>query len=240
MFHTGRCGSTVLSKMLDLHSQIQWGGEIFEPYMRKDHGEFGLEFVKSKLITSCNLKVSKIYGFETKYLPQQHLHYSCINTTIENYIEVLNDSNFSDFIVLHRKNYLRRTISVQVGRQNKVWHTARKAGLPFQIELDTSCVDVGAEQMGMLNLFECIDQNFEILTGLLSQSRTLLLSYEDDILPDPNKAYTKVCDFLNIPVEPLEVPLSRTNPFSYEEMVSNFEEVVVYLKNSKYEWMLDQ
>ncbi|MGF1479266.1 MAG: hypothetical protein ACFB4I_07215 [Cyanophyceae cyanobacterium] len=32
MWHHGRCGSTVLGKLLDQHPDINWRGEIFELY----------------------------------------------------------------------------------------------------------------------------------------------------------------------------------------------------------------
>jgi len=238
MLHTGRCGSTVLGRMLNSHSKIIWAGEIFEKFMKLDQVETTNEFMSNTINTSRDGAKSEIYGFETKYLPQQHLSYKCLNMSIDDYITSLHNMGFSHYIVLHRKNYLRRAISAQVGRESGQWHTNDKTASPRKVYIDINSYKTGVRHDSLIDLFTCMDESYNYLKQSLP-GRSLFLTYEDDIQDDPHKAYEKVCEFLDVKNESPEITLYRTNPFSYIEMVSNFEEIESILKNTKYSWMLD-
>jgi len=244
MFHMGRCGSTVLGNMLNAHSKVFWDSEIFVKHMKYMQSEKSKEkkgFVERTIEWSCHRKVSRIYGFETKYLSQQHLSHKFINMDLEDYITLLLKLGFSKFIVLHRKNYLKRAISVQAGRQTKKWHSEQDATAPEKITIDINSFTTEDEirQEHILDLFRCADESFNRLKKLLSHNDTLFLTYEDDILEDPRVAYKKVCDFLGVVDEAPKIELHRTNPFRYEDMVINFEKVKAVLKDTNYSWMLD-
>lgn len=244
MFHMGRCGSTVLGNMLNAHSKVFWDSEIFVKYMKYMQSEKSKDeegFVEHTIEWSRHRKVSMIYGFETKYLSQQHLSHKYINMNLEDYITLLRKINFSKFILLHRKNYLRRAISVQVGRQTKRWHSGQDVTSPEKITIDINSFTTEDEtrQEHILDLFRCADESFNRLKKLLSHNDTLFLTYEDDILEDPRVAYKKVCYFLGVVDEAPKIELRRTNPFRYEDMVINFEKVKAVLKDTKYSWMLD-
>jgi hypothetical protein len=85
MLHTGRCGSTVIGLMLNQHSKVCWKSELFEQFMKNpDLKPEGIDskYFTSKIINqSSNSKISKIFGFETKYLSKQHLRKEGINLT---------------------------------------------------------------------------------------------------------------------------------------------------------------
>lgn len=240
MFHIGRCGSTVLCNMLNKHKSINWEGEIFESYTQpKNHS---VEDVSSWIKENMNKKVSHTYGFEVKYLPWLHLHQNCIDMTIPEYISLLKQLNFSKFIVLHRNNYLKHTISGQVGYKKQQWHSTKKTDKPDKINIDVNSIPTGFTfgvwQHTMLDLFDRIDDSYNILKESLSSDDCLFLTYEDDIEANPMIAYEKVCQFLNLPPEKPEVKLRPTNPFSYEEIIENFSDVENVLRNSRYAWML--
>jgi len=239
-FHMGRCGSTVLAYMLNDHSKIYWDSEPFSPYMegRKKHYD-KKEFVEHTLEMSRHREISMIYGFETKYLPQQHLSHNCINMELENYIAVLEELNFSSFIVLHRKNYLRRVISTLIATQTEIWHSKKTAASPEKVIVPINSSDNGVLAAPILELFQIMDESFNHLKKLLATRDTLSLIYEDDILEDPRVAYRKVCEFIGVEDESPKIKLYRTNPFSYEDTVINFGEVKSTLLNTKYSWMLD-
>lgn len=230
MFHTGRCGSSVLANMLNAHSKIFWANEIFEKFMRVKKEQDGEAFVTNVIHQSCQSKISTFYGFETKYLPQQHLRHKVINMDLETYLKLLREIGFSKFIILQRKNYLKRAISAEVGKHKKRYHSKQDVRRPEKIYLDPEPI---------LALFRCIDENFSHLKMLLEPSDHLLLYYEDHILQNPRIAYTKTCEFLNIDDESPKIELRRTNPFKYEDIVVNFEEIKTLLKDTKYNWMLD-
>ncbi len=239
MFHTGRCGSTVLGKMLSAHSKIFWASEIFEIFMNTEKNENKKRSVEHTIEWNRQSRVSMIYGFETKYLPQQHLSNKGVNMDVEDYISLLRKLNFSKFIVLHRKNYLRRAISGQVGRQTNTWHSTQDVTSPEKITIDINSIPTGVCQKPILELFSCLDESFSRLKKFLSLDDTIFLTYEDDIMEDPRVAYRKVCEFLGIVDESPDIEFGRTNPFRYEDMVTNFEEVNAILKDTKYSWMLD-
>jgi hypothetical protein len=162
-----------------------------------------------------------------------------INMPLEDYMRLLRRLGFAKFIVLHRKNYLRREISTLVGLKTGEWHSKKNkdTATRVRVRINSSVSGVGNEPL--LELFRSLDEAHDKLTGLLSPAEALLLSYEEDILEDPRIAYRKVCRFLGIDDASPTVKLKRTNPFSCEELVENFHEVKTVLKDTKYSWMLD-
>ncbi len=229
MLHTGRCGSSVLTNMLKINWRTFWAGEIFEEYKYIETAEKQGELVAKVINSSRDSKPSMTYGFETKYLPVQHLSDNCIGMSIEDYLASLDALGFSHFILLHRQNYLRRYISALVGAQTKQWHSREQIGTPTMIAIDIEA---------FLKLCSSMDESYDRLTRVMS-GNSLLLTYEDDIQNDPGSGYRKVCKFLGVADEAPEIKLRRTNPFGYDEMIENFAEVEVALKDTKYGWMLD-
>jgi len=97
MFHRGRCGSNVLGDMLNAHSKVFWDSEIFVKYMKYMESEKRKqkrEFVERTIEWSRHREVSMIYGFDTKYLSQQHLSHKCITSSLEDYIIPLRKLGF--------------------------------------------------------------------------------------------------------------------------------------------------
>jgi hypothetical protein len=237
MFHTGRSGSTVLANMLNDHSEVNWGGELLgrmnERYrfmMRKPDAP------QSIIERSCYSRLSRIYGFETKYLPQQNHR---VDMDLEDYISLLRRLHFTKFIVLHRNNYLRQIVSLQVARESKELHVGREAKVPTKVEINVDAFLVGNVQMPLLELLNSLDSNYARLKAIFTKDEALLLSYEDDVLGDPRIAYRKMCGFLGIEDEGPEVRLRRTNPFPVVDMISNIDQVASVLKPTKYSWMLN-
>lgn len=237
MFHTGRCGSTVLGNMLNQHPMIYWGGEIFERYMENEQKKVP-GFIEC-IDHARNLKVSRIYGFETKYLPQQHLSLPCINMTLEDYVGYLRHLGFTKFIVLHRENYLRRAISAEVGRKTKIMHSNNEVKSATKVIIDITAFQTGVRKESLLELFHCMNENYKKLCDILMPNEAIFLSFEKDILEDPRKAYVKICRFLDIKDTYPKIKNKRTNPFSYEELIENFDDVKAAIQNTQYSWMLD-
>jgi len=209
---------------------VKKAGEIFEDYTHTENPVDKADFVKKIYYRECNHKVTRIFGFETKYLPQQHLSHKCINMELGNYLSLLRKLNVTKFIVLHGKNYLRYVISLRVGAKTKTWHSRQKATSPKKLRIDVNNLWAELRQLSILKFFQSIDKEYEKLKSLLSGNDTLYLTYEDDILQNPGIAYRKVCHFLSVREEAQDIELQRTNPFAYEEMILNFEEVESALK----------
>lgn len=238
MLHHGRCGSSVLGNLLNQHPKIYWAGEIFEAYM-KGSKRSQPNFVEQTLKNSSNMRTSELYGFETKYLAEQHLSEGCINMTLKAYIAQLRDLGYEHFILLHRSNYLRRAISAEIARQQQSWHTQTTIKTAQKITLDINKVTIGIANRSLLESFESLDASYEKLQTLLQPTKVLVLSYEKDILENPICAYQKSCAFLNIKPASPQIKLKRTNPFPLEELLVNYEEVKALLTNTKYSWMLE-
>jgi len=243
MFHTGRCGSTVLGNMLNKHPDIYWAGEIFvrmpQRHTGVTPGPDALKTIVGKSRRTGRATGKTFYGFELKYLPQQHLRDKFINMPLEDCVSLLRRLRFSRFIVLHRENYLRQAISAEVGRHQGHWHARAKPDQPTRVTLDLQSFQSAARRAPLLDLFRCLDENHQKLTRLLADDDVLHLSFERDIVEDPRKAYRRTCEFLGVVPGSPHVDLARTNPFSYDAMVANMPAVTALLQNTEYAWMLD-
>ena len=157
---------------------------------------------------------------------------------LSDYLDLLTGLQFNKFILLHRRNYLQNTVSGEVGRKKSSWHEKLKVVQSTSVNIDISSVKIGQRYAPLLETFQYRDENYNRLKKLLSDQDVLSLTYEDDILENPIIAYNKVCEFLSVPGQDPVVPLNRTNPFAYEEMIENFDEVEAVLRGTEYEWML--
>jgi LPS sulfotransferase NodH len=238
MFHIGRCGSTVLGNLLNQHPDIYWAGELFVamPKRHKDvaPGPGALKTIIDRSRQRGRPTGKPFYGFELKYLPQQHLRERFINLSLEDCVAHLRRLGFSRFIVLHRENYLRQAVSVEVGRRQGHWH-ARAT----RVTLDLNAFRSAAKRAPLLEHFRSLDRHHAKLTELLARDQVLHLSYERDILHDPGQAYRQTCAFLGVAPGSPRVDLARTNPFTYDAMVANMADVRALLRDTEYAWMLD-
>lgn len=200
------------------------------------------KFVKDEIHWNQSASVSKIYGFETKFLPFQHLSKRCIDLELSEYLDCLRALQFTKFIILKRENYLRRVVSAEVARHNNFWHARSDVDgstNPNTIYVDINCVGGRGPRTSLLDSFRHLDEQYEKLQKLLEQDNGLLLTYEDDIQDDPFLAYHKVCEFMSVYPRETEVSLRRTNPFALERLINNFDEITSVLGNTEYEWMLE-
>ena len=238
MFHTGRCGSTVLGQMLNQHAMVHWAGELFENHMQDPESRAMSATDVAKCINSKrSAEAASIFGFETKYLPQQHLSPRCINMDPASYIELLRDMGFDKYLLLHRNNYLRRFISAKVGVQTRTWHSQHEIASPTKVRLRTDSFGITGQPI--LKAFETLDKAVAELRCILENEDALEINYEEDILNDPRIAYVKVCQFLGIPDQNPDIHYVRTNPFKCADLIINYDEVERILVNTKYGWMLE-
>ncbi len=243
MFHTGRCGSTVLGNMLNQNPRINWASEIFES-CKNQYNQITDRNIKHHKITAIiqeHLKheETRIFGFESKYLPEQQLRSDYINMSLTEFLQYIKDLGFSYFIVLHRRNYLRRAVSALVALMTKQYQSYVPVNYPTTVNLNPNRFLNGNIEASLLEHFHSMDDWYSTLTGMLSNDNCLFLNYEDHILSDPLIAYEKVCEFLS--VEPGDVSINnhQTNPFSMNTIVENFSDVIAHFAGTDYEWMLN-
>ena len=183
---------------------------------------------------------NKVFGFETKFLPEQQLRREWIGLPLKTYLELLQELGFTHFILLRRRNYLRRAVSALAGRQTKRWQTRRRAGMPTRVRIDPRVFPTGNIAKPLLEHFRDLDMNYHSASEALEGIPCLELEYEMHILTDPSIAYRMVLDFLGLEAltDAVSIRLQRTNPFPLEDMIENYDEVVSALTDTSYEWML--
>lgn len=238
-FHIGRSGSTVLGDLLDQHPALRWLGEIYEwPEFRERPAAPGpgselLRRLKARLPT-----VDKpVAGIEAKFY---HLHDHGVALHV--FLDELRGVGAGEchFIVLRRRNYLRKIVSSLAARQRGQWFA--RPGIPvppvrLDVNPDRVCIDGDAQPL--LDYLRDWDAQFDQLDAELAGTGALSLSYEDDIEQDPLVAYRKVCRHLGLEPGAPEVHFNRTTPEPLAEIVTTLPAVRKALAGTGYEWMAE-
>ncbi|WP_159586513.1 hypothetical protein [Chelativorans xinjiangense] len=244
MFHVGRVGSTVLVGMLQQHRRIYWAGEVFQKehnrYMKAaGSGAYSLPKDPLKdLRTEMREARNRMFGFETKFLDEHHLR--VIGVDLERYVDTLSELGFDRYVVLKRKNILRRLISGVVLRDTGQFHIrADQKRQKRRFHLDLHRIPLGARYLDLVDAIRMIEEGHEHLDRLLAGKQVCALNYEDHISDDPFVAYRKVVAFMGLePGEP-KILLRKTNPDPLEDMIENYDELQAMIGKTPYRWMLE-
>ncbi len=245
MFHIGRCGSKVLVDLVKQHPQVLWEGEIYYRYANMQKvGPLSLTpgrvCKEGKEIFQLRIPLSgkRCYGFEV----QLHLlDPLCI--ILPEYLQLLHSYKFTHFIILKRKNYLRKTLSSLIAKKNGLWHQLdTEKQLITRINLDMNNIEIKNDNKPLFAFFDEWDNQFRLLKEKLKEYENVLhLTYEDDIKSDPSNGYRKICNFLGLkPHNEVFTRYVRTNPFRLEDIIINYDEVRAYFNGTRYEWMLNE
>lgn len=243
MFHVGRCGSTVVGKMLNQHPKIHWASElyprVFDEWRRSNAGvetvgqmpQDAIAYLKNDM----RFALHRFYGFEMK-----PFHFHLVGYSEEAFLDHLKTLGFSHYIHLDRKNRLRKIISSVVAHQTR-YHLKHGAKPQLtKVHLDIHDLKIDFDRKPLIEYLSDYDRDMHKLETLLKDRNTLHLTYEDDIQEDPQKAYAKICGFFGIPTARASAKLARTNPFPLKDMVENYKEVEQALTRTPYEWMLEE
>lgn len=243
MFHLGRSGSTVLADLLDQHPKIYWGAELYNrTFLQwvKDGKEVVESFTENPvdlLKKDMQLALHRFYGFEMK-----PFHFKLIDYTPAFYLQMLDKMNYTHYIVLDRRNRMRKIISSIIAHTDKErYHIKSNTSNPRKrvtIDINNVCIDFDSKPL--IEYLIDYDKQMNNLIQLLEGRNALYLSYEEHIQNNPEDAYVKTCNFLNIKPRKASISLSKTNPYPLKDMIENFDEVNTYLKGSAYAWMLEE
>lgn len=239
MLHAGRCGSSVLADLLGQHPGFRWVGEPFENMLPAYYRMDARRRAEAVIGNSLYFRDCRYYGFDSKYLPEQHLHPDLANKTPAEYVALLDRLGFTHYILLDRRNHLRRAISLAIGTQTRLWNTDRSPPREARARIDPGRFTSYGREMPLERYFESLEERHGEFRRLLQGHRLLELTYEDDIERDPRTAYHKTCAFLGIAPVPVEVRLQRLNRRPARELVENFDELERALRGTRYAWMLD-
>ncbi len=231
MFHIGRSGSAVLASMLRQHPRIVWGGEMLSPnYMERPPGLDPATLMRRQIV----LPRDRIYGLELKFF-----HASLLGLSLEEAFGVLLELGFDRFIVLQRRNVLRKIVSSLVAHRTGVWHLARgESAKLVKIKLDPARIEIDRTARPLIDFLEGYERSFAELDALISGREVLRLVYEDDIQDDPAAGYRRICAFLGVDAPVVRARMARTAPHSLRDILLNPSEVEQALAGTRFEWML--
>jgi hypothetical protein len=178
---------------------------------------------------------ARIYGCEVKFY-----HLRSLRLTLEQYLRAVEAMQFRHFIVLERRNYLRKIVSSLVARRRGRYHQPAGAEpdlTPITLHLDHVRIDNSDQPL--IALLRAYARDLRRLDHLLAGRHVLKLTYEDDVMLGPHRGYRRACEFLGVPEAPVSVNYTRSNPFSLREIISNYNEVAAALADTEFAWMLE-
>ena len=242
LFHLGRSGSTVLGDLLDQHQQVFWDQEIYRSLEDKapllPEGYNQALAGKALELLRCRMgRVGKeFYGFETKFFQLR-----LTQADLEDYLTGLRQLGITHFIILERKNYLRKVVSSLVYHARKSSHQASsKRAHMTKVNMDVNDIRIDKDAKPLLEYLLDWKESFAALREYLKNDNVLSLTYESDISNSPVIAYERVCAFLAIPPRKVFVRYGKTNPFKLSEIIENFSQVEQYLSGTPFDWMLER
>ena len=246
IWHQGRCGSSVLSSLLDQNSSIACSKEIFSRFMPKRRTVSTIPSMQSVYDSCREAHSSLVAGLEIKYLTSQNFSLYPDSSSLEWFESGLR-SDFSKHIIVQRKNGLRRLISHLIRAQTGVVQSLADSPCSARkVLINCAEVNEGAESRTLLEWLKQYSIQYERLKEdlfswcLLNElPQPLMLSYEDHIKSDPVVAYKKVCGFLGVPCERVDVVFRRINPEPMPLLVENWKQVYEIVAGSEFSWMVN-
>ena len=221
IFSTGRSGSTLLVELLNCYPSVHCDAELLK---RKLVDPF-------KLIEArAGITNADIYGF--KLLSYQLRD---IQTSIQDKKAFLNELHNKGYktIYLYRENKLLQSISVIRAMTQCKWHSNKvQSSSNKKITLDIEVLKKTLKGLESLAIFE---------QKMLEDIPHLSLCYEYDLKDQFSRELTmqKLGDFLNQDYVTPKNKLKKLNRGHLSDYIHNWDEVLQFLKSSKYAHYLD-
>jgi len=230
--HTGRVGSNVLGDMLASHRSILWDRELFTYW----HGLWNGRSDPERLLRRrMGLAGRRYYGFVSgPPVPK------VFGLDPAAYVDLIIELGFTHFILLRRRNVLRKVVSALVAQSGAPKHI--RSNEPRVMTKVTVDLDRVYDIDGCWTWADYIknqDAFYSSFAKNVDPSRMLELYYEDDLRDDPSFGYAKTCAFLDLAPGPTRTRYVRTNPFPLRKLIVNYDEVAARLVGTPDEWMLD-
>lgn len=208
----------------------------------------------------------KIYTCEFKYLTGQHSRFfrprqqPHVNNSVTNpirerlwcilskekryiglhaFLQAARKIGFTHFIILHRKNLLRRHLSMRIAQHRNSYQL--RSGEKWEKEpIYLSFLYTNGHTTHWLSRgISFVEEEHTHLCEVLQASNVLHLTYEEDIEPDPFIAYRKTCQFLGVEEEAVTINVHQVNPYPIESVIKNYRMLRFSLAFSRHRWMLD-
>lgn len=227
LWHTGRCGSSVVADLIRRDGRVDWAGELLERSSIDWAGLNGQEALRRcrEAIERRRRDAGRMpFGFEMKLW-----HYYRLEQTTLGMRHMVVGLGFDKHIVLERRNYLRQRVSGRVAEESGRYH--RKAGekpaaVTITIDLDT-----------LMHFIGLCEGFYGTIRAALPDH--LYLTYEDDIEVDPTAAYMKIMQYVGLEPHGVTTDRRKTTARSLRNVIDNYEEVAEALSGTRHAWMLD-
>jgi LPS sulfotransferase NodH len=238
IFHHGRSGSSVLGGQLHQHPRIDYDFEIFNPgvqALRDEQDEAGSveEFLRRRVEAASR----RCYVFEMKPFLAEVQETEVVNMEVPEILEVFGRLGVDRFVLLERRNFIRRKVSALFGHKTEVWQLTPMSAdpgpkgtvvLPFE------------SPEGLLEEIDAYRREFDDIADELPPDRLLRLSYEEDLRDDPSLGYARVCRFLGVKPGRPRLTRRRINPERLVDLVENYDALESALIGTHHRWMLDE
>lgn len=238
MFHVGRSGSRVLGDLLQQHPALHWDHEAFVHQLQAAR-RAGLAKPEGDPVALLQQRLAQAppklhFGTEVKFF-----HLRLFNCSMATFVKQATALGFRQFVLLKRKNYLRKIVSSLVATQTKRWHLrSNDVAQLSPIEVDINRVAIDWVERPLLDHLYQFEADFAEAVSVLRPYSTLTLHYKTDILPNPQIGYGKLCQFLGLPLADGVVRYGRSNPYPLSQLIRNYDEVAQALENTPFEWMV--
>jgi len=125
--------------------------------------------------------------------------------------------------------------------KGNVYHVpARTSVGVHKLHIDPQAIVLLDKPGKLVNTMRYVTQQCDFARRLLMGRDVLDLTYEGDVAEDPRRAYRRICDFLGVNDEPVEIRYGRTTPQKLTEIIENFDEVKAALAGTEFEWMAEE
>jgi hypothetical protein len=240
MFHAGRCGSTVIGMLLNQHPKINWIGEIFSRFKEKfGHSSWVWERPELMIKMRTNIHPCRVLGLEVKR--GQMINLGMEEKKLINFLEKL---GYKKYIILKRKNYLRKKISEIVSERIEKMNTKKDVKTPkvrVPIKMGKWDVPKKTEKIEtIVDHFKMLDRFYVNLENILEKKEVIRIEYERDIKSNPKIASRKMLNMIGLKEHESKVETKKMNKKPLKDSISNFEEVKRSLSGTKYEWMIHE
>lgn len=210
-----RTGSNYLFDGLKSSNSIRMYHEIFADHNRTIGEDF--EKIVSRLYRKQS-RTTKIVGFKLFY---NHL-------TEDEWIQFL---SYRDFKIIHltRWNRLRTVVSLEIAFRTGQWAKSRRANDPRLAEKR-----IWLDASGLIDRLEQIEKN-EVLTRRRFSGRQILEVGYEELITNPIEIFHCIGEFLGVnDLDPSRIRLSRQNPESLRQLIANYDEIDLLLKNTRF------
>jgi LPS sulfotransferase NodH len=209
-----RTGSTMLVSLLNHHDNIKCYGEI----LNNGKSIKSIDDIYDKQPTFINA-----LGFKVFY------YHGAKEDSFSVWKELLNKDNL--FIIhLKRKNILRTIVSRKIANKTDIWNSVE-----CKTDLENKKVTLNPK-----SVMESIRKTKRMVNwgDNLFHEKDMLEVYYKSLVEKKEKVMENIFAKLNVPESNVHSGTSRQNPEKLNNLIKNYNQVVEYFEETKFEWML--